>query len=85
MMSRRRFITISAAAAGCSLIGAGAAAASSPQIVTWRGTALGASASLAIHHSDQVAAERLIRQILVEVEKLEQVFSLYRPIPGSRS
>ena len=85
MMSRRQFITISAAAAGYSLIGAGAAAASSPQIVTWRGTALGASASLVIHHSDQVAAERLVRQILVEVEKLEQCSASTVLIPGSRS
>jgi thiamine biosynthesis lipoprotein len=78
MMNRRRFIAISAAAAGCSLAWSGVAAAAPTGTVTWRGKALGASASLTIHHHDEARAEGLVRQVVQEVERLEQVFSLYR-------
>lgn len=78
MMNRRRFIAISAAAAGCSLAWSGVAAAAPSGTVTWRGKALGASASLTIHHHDEARAEGLVRQVVQEVERLEQVFSLYR-------
>src|SRR5690606_35645408 len=47
--------------------------------VTWRGWALGAEASLTIHHPDRAVAERLVRRVVAEVERLEQIFSLYRP------
>ena len=78
MMNRRRFIAISGVAAGLGLFGANGVAVSAPEAVTWRGTTLGASASLTIHHPDRAVAERLVREVLMEVEKLEQVFSLYR-------
>ena len=77
-LSRRRFIAISAAAAGCSLTIAGARASADLGAVTWRGQALGAQASLIIHHHDRAAAGRLVREVVAEVERLEQVFSLYR-------
>lgn len=77
-LSRRRFIAISAAAAGCSLTIAGARASADLGAVTWRGQALGAQASLIIYHHDRTAAGRLVREVVAEVERLEQVFSLYR-------
>ncbi|WP_191060178.1 FAD:protein FMN transferase [Geminicoccus harenae] len=74
--SRRRFITITAAAAGLPL--ASLHAAPLPQARVWRGTALGAAATMQIHHPDQAMADRLIGQSLAELERLERIFSLYR-------
>lgn len=75
-LDRRRFIAISAAAAGCALVPVRAGA--DPEPVTWRGQALGAEASLTIHHRDRAAAERLVREVVAEVARLEEIFSLYR-------
>src|SRR5690606_21262124 len=76
-LSRRRFIGISAAAAGLPLLPFGGAAAGG-RLVVWRGVALGAAASLQIHHDDRRTAERLIETALGEVRRLEALFSLYR-------
>lgn len=76
--SRRRFIGITAAAAGLSLVPFGRAAGAEAHLVTWRGQAMGAVASLQVHHHDCAAAERLVERALAEVRRLEQVFSLYR-------
>jgi thiamine biosynthesis lipoprotein len=81
-MKRRRFIGITAAAAGMALLPicfrrarAGAAPA---ELRIWRGVALGADAVLQIHHPDAAAADRLIERSIAEVRRLEGVFSLYR-------
>lgn len=77
--SRRRVIRISAAAAGLALLPFGRAVrcdAAAP--VTWSGIALGAAASIRIHHRSAAEAERLIRLSLAEVRRLERIFSLYR-------
>ncbi len=78
LFSRRRFIGIAAAAAGLSLLPFGRRAKAEAHLVTWQGQAMGAVASLQIHHHDRAAAERLIEQSLAEVRRLEAVFSLYR-------
>ncbi len=75
-ISRRRFIAISAAAAG---LGAGRAAWAAEPPVEWRGIALGAPARLVLHHPDRPAALRLLEQMRGEIERLERIFSLYRP------
>jgi len=76
--SRRRFIGISAAAAGLGLVRLADVAEAQAELVTWRGIALGAVATLHIHHHDRVAAERLIARAIAEVRQLEGLFSLYR-------
>jgi FAD:protein FMN transferase len=78
LLTRRRFITISAAAAGLPLLPRGIAAAAAPQLRVWRGVAIGADAVLQINHPDPIAADRLIERALAEVARLERVFSLYR-------
>ena len=50
--TRRRFITISAAAGGLPLLPAQPAYAA-PLLRTWTGSALGADATLQIHHPDR--------------------------------
>ena len=77
--TRRRFITISAAAAGLTLLSPRARQAETPLLHVWRGTALGADAMLLLHHSDPVAAEALIQDSLAEVARLERQLSLYDP------
>ena len=77
-LTRRRFIGITAAAAGLSLVPFGRAAWAEAHMVTWRGQAMGAVASLQVHHHDRTIAESLVERSLAEVRRLEQVFSLYR-------
>jgi thiamine biosynthesis lipoprotein len=47
-------------------------------LITWRGSALGAEATLQIHHPDRNEAQRLIVRSLTEVRRLERLFSLYQ-------
>jgi len=77
-LDRRRFITISAAATG--IVASGTALASGRKLkpVRWQGTALGAKASLILFHADKQRAEQIIAACVAEVDRLENIFSLYR-------
>lgn len=44
----------------------------------WRGTALGADATILLHHADRATAEHMLRRCVAEIERLERIFSLYR-------
>ncbi|HEY7645915.1 MAG TPA: FAD:protein FMN transferase [Hyphomicrobiales bacterium] len=77
-MTRRRFIGITAAAAGLGPLLFGGAVRTNAAVVSWNGVALGAPATLQIHHHDRAAAEWLVQQAVAEVRRLEQLFSLYR-------
>ncbi len=82
--SRRRVIRLIAAASGLGLAGAigviaGRSSDPSVSLHRWQGSALGADASLLIAGSDAAQAERLIALALSEIDRLEQIFSLYRP------
>lgn len=77
-VSRRRFIRISAAVAGLAIVPfASHAADASPDFVEWRGTLLGAVATIKLHHHDRREAERLIAIAIAEARRLERLFSLY--------
>ncbi len=80
-LSRRRFIGISAAAAGMSLLPLAASRAATPDANThvWRGFALGAPAMIILHHEDKAKAERLFGEIAAEARRLEAIFSLFQP------
>ncbi|AWM85410.1 FAD:protein FMN transferase [Microvirga sp. 17 mud 1-3] len=78
LLSRRRVIGISAAAAGLSLLPFGRAARAEARLVTWQGHAMGAVATLQIHHHDRATAERLVERSLAELRRMEEIFSLYR-------
>ncbi len=77
-ISRRRFIGISAAFAGLDLVPFGGIAHADSRVVIWRGQAMGAVASLQIHHHDRSVAKRLVERAVAETRRLEQTFSLYR-------
>jgi len=68
MPSRRRFLTIAAAA-----LVAGPARAT--PVTRWQGAALGADAAIHLAHPQ---ADRLIARALAEIARLERVFSLHR-------
>lgn len=81
-VSRRRTLTLLAAAPGLALPWAGpwgrARAGETAALHRWQGVALGARASLLLHHRDAAAARRMVARALAEMERLERVFSLYR-------
>jgi len=75
-VSRRRFITFAAAAAGLPLLlNAGGARA---RLVRWEGIALGAPASIQLYHTDEAVAQQAISAALAELRRLEAIFSVYR-------
>lgn len=76
MLTRRRFLTVTAAVVGVAALPTTSAAAAP---VEWRGTALGAQALLRLHHPDAATAWRLVADCLAEVERLEGILSLHRP------
>lgn len=68
-------IAISAAAAGMALLPPRCKAAQ--EAVTWQSKAMGAQASLVIHHPDRAMALKLTNDVVAEVRRLERIFSLY--------
>ncbi|MFV0297663.1 MAG: FAD:protein FMN transferase [Hyphomicrobiaceae bacterium] len=56
-----------------------ALAATNENLHVWRGVALGADATIKIHHPDGAVARGLIDRSLAEVARLEGIFSLYDP------
>ncbi len=70
-MLRRRFLTITAGAACAALTVPNSASA----LTRWQGVALGSDASITLDHPE---ADRLIAAARAEIERMEQVFSLYR-------
>lgn len=69
-LTRRRFLTISAGAA-CLVSGPVLA----QDVTRWRGAALGAEASIILSHP---SAGAIIARAVAEIDRLEDVFSLYR-------
>jgi FAD:protein FMN transferase len=78
MLSRRRFVSIAASAAALPIVTPQAIAAA-PAPVVWRGVAMGAMASMTLVHTDRDVARRLIERCIAEIDRLEAIFSLYRP------
>ncbi len=71
MITRRRTLCILAGTAALPLLGQGAGA----NTRQWSGIALGAKARIILDHKD---AQTLIARALSEIDRLEQIFSLYR-------
>jgi thiamine biosynthesis lipoprotein len=71
-ITRRRLIAISAAFA---ILPAATRAATAATTHRWAGQAMGARASIRIEHPD---AEAIVGRVMAEIERLEDIFSLYR-------
>src|ERR1700751_312322 len=79
-LTRRRAISIVAAAAGLPLmIAAVRATAPAGQLFNWQGEVLGALSELTLWHTDAAKAQRAILQVRGEIARYERIFSLYRP------
>ena len=75
-MTRRRAITVVAAAIGLPLaVRAGRAEA---RQIEWTGTTLGAPSTIRLYHTDEAKARAAIDAGLAELARLEAMFSLYR-------
>ena len=72
-MSKGQALTITAAA---SLLLAMPLRAQGAKLRQWHGVALGSAATIALDHPQ---ADRLIALALAEIDRLEGIFSLYRP------
>jgi thiamine biosynthesis lipoprotein len=78
-LHRRKFIAISAAAAGLSALPFGTRSRAGPaHLVEWRGTFLGAVATLRVYDTDKSRADELVRRVAAEAHRLEAIFSLYQ-------
>lgn len=75
-LSRRRFITISAAATIASVVSATTLKANASS-VHWQGIAMGARAELILNHPDRQKAEATLLMIQDEIRRLEKIFSIY--------
>ena len=75
-VTRRRAITVLAAAAGLPLmLKAGSAQA---RLVSWEGTTLGAPSTIKLYGPDEAKARAAIEASLAEQARLESIFSVYR-------
>src|SRR6185503_11197706 len=78
--TRRRFLRVVAAVAGLPpMIATMRATAPKARFHTWHGEVLGASSELSLWHPDAAFARRTILRVRREIERFEQIFSLYRP------
>lgn len=50
-----------------------------PSAVQWQGVALGGLASMTLWHPNPRVAQRALDRLQIEIDRLENVFSLYRP------
>lgn len=72
-LSRRRFLTMSAACAAFPM------SATAAPVAHWRGIALGAAASLRLEGLTDAQASPIFAAVEAELNRLENIFSLYRP------
>lgn len=75
--TRRRFIAITAAATGLAALGGGARA-TEPKPLVWRGAVMGARAQITLYHEDAQWAQAQLRGVQGEIDRLENLFSLFR-------
>jgi thiamine biosynthesis lipoprotein len=78
-ISRRRTLAIFAGAA-TALVAGRSRAAQAPRLFEWTGTALGAKATIKLYAGSAAYATEALDAAAAEIERLENEFSLYRPI-----
>jgi thiamine biosynthesis lipoprotein len=76
-IGRRRALAVIAGAAALPPLGP--AWGGTPRLLEWRGTALGADATIRLYGGDERSAAEALAEASVEIERLENEFSLYRP------
>jgi FAD:protein FMN transferase len=79
LLTRRRALTILAAGAGLAALAPWLPARARLRYFEWTGTAMGAEATIRLVHDDRAAAEAAVEMARAEIDRLEDLFSLYRP------
>lgn len=77
-MPRRRMLTLLAASAAMTGLPNGLSAAAEATL-EWRGTALGGRVRMLFASDDSAAVQRIVERAIAEIDRLENIFSLYRP------
>lgn len=77
-VSRRRFLSIAAVAAGAGPLAALGGSATSAPVTRWRGRALGADAEITLR-GPAAAAGRAVEAAVGVLRRMERLFSLYAP------
>lgn len=74
-LNRRRVITILGAVAGMPLL---TRDGHPENLLQWNGTSLGSPSRLLLYHPNRTKADRVAALCAAEIERLEQIFALYR-------
>jgi len=79
-ISRRGILQVIGAgiALPASVLALGSIAANRPTPVRWTGACLGAMSQITLWHKRPSHAKKTIFQLVIEIERLENIFSLYR-------
>lgn len=77
-LTRRRALTVLAAAASLPLVAPAHANSRAPEL-EWRGKALGGPARIVVRHPDAQRVRRVLEHCVREIARLEAIFSLYQP------
>lgn len=77
-LSRRKFLVYASAAGAACTLGAFMGHGDAPPAYVWRGAALGGEARVALYGTDAEAAAAALAEVAREIERLENIFSLYR-------
>lgn len=76
--TRRKFVTITAAAAGLGLLPFGVSRGEEhPPLIEWQGVCLGGVATIRLYHPDRAAGKLLLERVVAEGLRLETIFTLY--------
>ena len=74
-ISRRKFISISSIAVGLSILPSSLQA--NVKKASWEGYALGAQANITLYHFDELYIKNILQECVIEIRRLEQIFSLF--------
>lgn len=78
-VTRRKFIVTGLAAGAVAGAGMLVATGEKQPVLVWRGSALGGEARVSLYGPDADASRAALDAVALEIERLEQIFSLYRP------
>ena len=78
-MNRRRSLSIVAGASAACLAGSGCQGVRKIEVYRWRGVLFNSDVDMAVHDLPAREAEALIKQCVEEMQRLEELFSLYLP------
>lgn len=78
-MNRRRCLSLLSATGAASLLGNGCQRGVREEVTRWRGVLFNSDVDMAVHAMPPAVAEPLIRNCELEMQRLEELFSLYLP------